>query len=436
MLINESIITKHAEDAAFLWPQRDKAVRSNHYTERDLRRIDDRLAANLDGLLLAGERGFEICLAELRAHGDEGEVFSAGVLALATGATARLEPVFDAAFRSDAGARALVAAIAYHDFAHVEPLLRDWIGSRSAFARYLGIAGYAAHRRAPPADWNYLLEDASPRVARRAIRAVAELGCLESLAVLKERVEDAWFGFEVCGVLALRGAADESVLETLFAHLAEPNHTYRAALALSLAAPRALGAYARACLEARNEVGAIALIEAGGDLSWMPVLIRLMGEEACEHLAGEALHTMLGVDLEQSDLTRASERDSRDDNERSERYLVHEARLALPSALAVARWWRAHEPEFEPGMRYLAGVPVADACGGVEDAQREMLRQVVRCARPRQRLMAAQRLVADWPGVPSANTDAFLAPEHVVPGWHEAQPAPGQHARRVRTHHG
>ena len=50
MTIIPTIIEQHAEEAAFLWLQRDDAVRDPHYDLNDLAKLDDRVEAHIDGL--------------------------------------------------------------------------------------------------------------------------------------------------------------------------------------------------------------------------------------------------------------------------------------------------------------------------------------------------------------------------------------------------
>lgn len=49
------IIQQHAEEAAHLRHMRSNLVSAPHVKLRHLRRLDDRLAAHLDGLAVAGE---------------------------------------------------------------------------------------------------------------------------------------------------------------------------------------------------------------------------------------------------------------------------------------------------------------------------------------------------------------------------------------------
>ncbi len=61
MPIIPTIIEQHAEDAAFNWLLRDRAVSEPHYDLADLAHLDDRVEANIDGLRIAGDEGWEIC---------------------------------------------------------------------------------------------------------------------------------------------------------------------------------------------------------------------------------------------------------------------------------------------------------------------------------------------------------------------------------------
>ncbi|HEY5911072.1 MAG TPA: hypothetical protein VJA21_10760, partial [Verrucomicrobiae bacterium] len=79
-MINEVVVEQHAEEAAFLWTQRDRAVAAPNYRLKDLARLDERVEAHLDGLRIAGQFGWQLCQKALQEPGP-GEVFAAAVLA-------------------------------------------------------------------------------------------------------------------------------------------------------------------------------------------------------------------------------------------------------------------------------------------------------------------------------------------------------------------
>ena len=51
----KAIIEQHAEEAAFLWTTRDRAVHSPNYSLKDLSGLEERVEAHLDGLRVAEE---------------------------------------------------------------------------------------------------------------------------------------------------------------------------------------------------------------------------------------------------------------------------------------------------------------------------------------------------------------------------------------------
>ena len=56
----ESIVEQHAEEASSTWHLRDDAICAPNYSLEDLTDIDDRVEANIDGLRIAGDEGWEI----------------------------------------------------------------------------------------------------------------------------------------------------------------------------------------------------------------------------------------------------------------------------------------------------------------------------------------------------------------------------------------
>ena len=78
------IIEQHAEEAAFLWLLRDSAVIEPPYLLTDVAQLDDRTEANIDGLRIAGDEGWEICK-ETLAWDEAGDIFTAAVIAFESG---------------------------------------------------------------------------------------------------------------------------------------------------------------------------------------------------------------------------------------------------------------------------------------------------------------------------------------------------------------
>ena len=84
------IVQQHAEESALLRHVRSVLVRAPHVGLLQLGRLDERLAAHLDGLAVAGEYGNRLCVEGLERPGC-GEVFALAVRALESRDEALLE---------------------------------------------------------------------------------------------------------------------------------------------------------------------------------------------------------------------------------------------------------------------------------------------------------------------------------------------------------
>ena len=87
------VVQQHAEESAHLRNMRSVLATAPHVKLSHLRRLDDRLAAHLDGLAVAGEFGSNLCEAALENPGI-GEVFAAAVRAIEEKEERRLDKLF------------------------------------------------------------------------------------------------------------------------------------------------------------------------------------------------------------------------------------------------------------------------------------------------------------------------------------------------------
>ncbi len=82
--ILENIVFQHAEDASALWHQRRGAAGDPHYTLQELVELDDRVSANIEGLLVAGSDAVPF-ISELLSAEDDGALFTMALVALESG---------------------------------------------------------------------------------------------------------------------------------------------------------------------------------------------------------------------------------------------------------------------------------------------------------------------------------------------------------------
>ncbi len=174
MPIIESVISQHTEGAAFLWLLRDAAVSAPHHSLTDLAELDNRVEAHIDGLRIAGDKGWSYCVEGLQQEAS-GEVFAAAVIALEGEDLQRIEQVCAAVEAAPETARGLVSAIGWTAPDKLGGKVVGLLESQSPLWRRVGIAACAAHRVGCGKHLSQALEDPDPTLRARALRA-AELG--------------------------------------------------------------------------------------------------------------------------------------------------------------------------------------------------------------------------------------------------------------------
>jgi uncharacterized protein (TIGR02270 family) len=157
----ESIVTQHAEEAAFLWLLRDRAVHAPHFSLSDLAKLDGRVEAHIDGLRIAGDAGWEVCKDALDS-GEAGEIFAAAVLAFESGTEERTLAVLEAAEARPEASSGLVWALCWLSWEEAEVHVRKLLADESPLRRGCGVAACAVQRQDPGTPLIHVLKDGHP----------------------------------------------------------------------------------------------------------------------------------------------------------------------------------------------------------------------------------------------------------------------------------
>ena len=169
-----SIVSQHAEEAAFLWTVRNRAVDAQHYSLRSVAKLDERLEAHLDGLRIAGEPGWGICKEALSLEGP-GEVFAAAVLGFESGREEWIMAVLEVATKSPEPARGLVSALGWIPYTQVKEPIENLLRSESSPVKRIGLAASVIHRQDPGSALKGAVSSPDTRLRARALRAIGEL---------------------------------------------------------------------------------------------------------------------------------------------------------------------------------------------------------------------------------------------------------------------
>lgn len=178
------ILDQYAEEAAMLWLRRDRAVWQFHYGLRQLAKLDEQLAAQLDGLRLAGEEGWQAAVGELHWQ-EPAELFAPAVLAFHHRDARKIDFLLEQLGICPVRIRPLISALGWCEFEQIQPTLEAWLTSREPLLRRIALAGFSAQRYDPGDCLPELLTDSDPAVCCQAAYAVAELGRMDALPQLE-----------------------------------------------------------------------------------------------------------------------------------------------------------------------------------------------------------------------------------------------------------
>lgn len=405
-----AVVQQHAEEAAFLRSLRTRLVRAPHVGLLQLGRLDERIAAHLDGLAVAGEDGTARLVAALDGGGT-GEVFALAVRALEMRDAARLDrllalvPVLDDG-DGDGGWRGLVSALGWVPAPTLQGVVPRLLASSQPEARAAALAACRMHRVDPGAALARAVVDDHARVRVEALRCAAAVGRADLRQAARAAVADGdpaivfWAAWAAV-LMGERGAAWQ-----VLAHAAQPASPTNAAqpaslplplplspaqasqaaqaLALAMAAgspadaadlARRLSAAAQARPAAQGLAGWLRLMDALallGDPRFVPWLIERMADPLLARRAGQAWCWITGADLAANGLEAlavpGAQRPASDADEDDAIAIDDDEDLPWPDPARVAAWWKRHGPALAGGGRLFAGEPV-----GVGGARRVLV---------------------------------------------------------------
>jgi len=372
--IIESIVSQHAEEAAFLWLLRDLAVAAPHYSLQDVADLDERVEAHIDGLRVAGDPGWRLCAEGLQQQ-ESGEVFAAAVIAFDGSASERLRQVYVAVESAPETVRGLISAIGWIGPDRLKGKISALLGSESPLWRGVGIAACAVHRVDCGEHLAKAIEDADINLRRRALRTAGETGRADLLPAVKGQLQqdDPGCAFWAAWSAVLLGDRAEGVDSLKSLALTDgPLSTRAIQTLLPVLDSSASAAWLKALAGASDRRRDLIIgCGARGDPAYVPWLIQQMTEApASARIAGEAFSMITGADLayldldgDQPDGFEAGPTESPADENVS---MDPDEDLPWPDPTRIQAWWGANAGRFSAGSRYLAGDPItASNCKGV-----------------------------------------------------------------------
>ena len=396
------IIQQHAEEAAHLRHMRSNLVSAPHVKLRHLRRLDDRLAAHLDGLAVAGEYGSNVCEAALESP-DIGEVFAAAVRAIVEKDERRVDKLFALVGAVPKAQPGLISAFGWVSAPYLEGTVTTLLASMEPLRRQMGIATCVMHRVDPGAALTQWLTHSEPGLRARALRAAGELGRRDLLALCLSVLEDEDAGtrfWAACSAVLLGNR--EKAVKVLESFVLLPNVYRERARRLLLKALDLPSAQQLLQTVAQDPNKRLVIQGAGiaGDPYYIPWLIKQMEDLKLTRIAGESFSFITGLDLAYLDLERKPpegiEFGPNDNPEDDNVAMDEDDSLPWPDPVKIQVWWDANKSRFTNGMRYFMG----------ERVTREHCIHVLKEGYQRQRIAAVEYLCLLEPGTQLFPTSA------------------------------
>lgn len=288
-----AITEQHAEQAAFLWTRRERATSASHLGLRELKALDERVEAHLDGVRLAGREGAQAARA-LFDGGERGGAFVVAERALEARDPKSFAELLDRVAEEPALEPELGAALAWVSAEAGRWAVRALLHpSCPPLLWRLGLGAKVAHREDPGEPLVLALWGEDPALRRAGLGAVGVLGRRDLLSLAQE---DYAQGLpEVRAAAAISGAllgdaAARAVLWEVAPSVPEAHE-----LALRATPPPRGHLEALAATSPRD---AIVAIESALDGSKLPWLVEWMREPRLARLAARAVRTITGLRVE------------------------------------------------------------------------------------------------------------------------------------------
>jgi uncharacterized protein (TIGR02270 family) len=396
------IIQQHAEESAHLRHIRLNLVSAPHVKLHHLRRLDDRLAAHLDGLAVAGEYGSNVCEAALESPGI-GEVFAATVRAIMEKDERRLDKLFALVGAVPEAQPGLIFAFGWVSAPYLEGIVTTLLTSMEPLRRQTGITACVMHRVDPGATLTQSLTHSEPSLRARTLRAAGELGRRDLLVSCLNVLEDEDTGIRFWSAWSAVLLGDrKKATNMLESFVLLPNAYRECALRLLLKALDLPSAQQLLKTVAQDPNKRLVIQGAGiaGDPYYIPWLIKQMEDPKLTRVAGESFSFITGLDLAYLDFERKPpegiEFGPNDDPEDDNVAMDEDDSLPWPDPVKIQAWWDVNKSCFTNGVRYFMGAPVT----------REHCIHVLKEGYQRQRIAAAEYLCLLLPGTQLFPTSA------------------------------
>lgn len=393
---NPTVTRQQAEEAAHLRLVRSRLVRAPHVR---LGHLDERIAAHLDGVAVAGPSGVRQVHQVLERPG-VGQVFVATLRAIEDRDPSRLAALLSIAAAVPSARAGLLSAFGWTHSSNLKGVGAPLLGAADPWHRCVALKACAMHGVEAGRALADAIEDPDADLRARALDVAGRFGRVDlreaCVAALTDDVPRC--AFEAARSALFLGDRVEAVraLETA-ALRPDDGAPAEAALCLVLKvlSPERAGALLAAIAKDPERVRALVRgIAIAGDPHYVPSLLARTDDPLLGCLVGEAFSFIVGMDLALLDLKTVPPVPVP-----TEPGLDEDADLPWPDAAKLRDWWAANRARFAVATRHVVGGAPSPAT----------FLEVLRSECQRQRIAAAEFLCLASPEAPLFNLAAPAA---------------------------
>ncbi len=395
-----------ADNASFLWILRSIAVEQPHYSISDLRELEQRIDAQLDGLMASIEQSWQCCLQALEP-GEPGEVFTAAVLAFRSHDVKKIQTAIEAGLENSDATRGLISALGWLPAKLVHGWIEKFLSSKDLNHKYLAIAACGVRRENPGEALTRIMQREDCKQHRklycRSLRLIGEIRRQDLMPAIAEAMteedEDIIFWSNWSAVLLGKHEAAKRLKPHVFKSGA---HQQKAIDIAFRSLPVEQGRQWIAELGQDSEQARAVIKATGvlGDPHAVNWLISKMVQPEVSKLAAQSFSFITGIDLEQNKLASESPpklaSQPNDDPDDDDIELDEDENLPWPDIDKVKSIWVNHGRNFIAGRRYFMGREITT----------ESLKDKLINANQRQRHAATMELALVDSNMPLQNTRA------------------------------
>lgn len=389
---------QYADDAAFLWLLRSNAINQPNYNLHDLHELDERVDAQLNGLMTAPEDAWKICESSLALQ-QPGEIFVANVLAFRSLDVRKIQIAIEAGLAEPNAFKGLVSAMAWLPGRLIHSWIKKFLTSKDLDHKYLALAVCSARSEDPRDYLTSILQRpdclAHEKLYARAMRLIGELKRFDLLPALRQgaSADSKTVKFWAYWSQVLLGDKQQALQLESWVLTSNPQQNRAIEVcfrSLPLEVARDwITRLAKDPANSRQVIHATAVLGDPQAINWLLVQMRT---PTLTRYAGEAFTHITGIDLVTHKLVLENipELDDvlPDDGAQNEELEISDdLHLPFPDTNKLAAVWQKYQQRFAMGHRYFMGQIV-----GNNQSTSDHLRHIYETGNQRQRAAAALEL--------------------------------------------